>query len=137
MKRCPKCDTTKSADEFAKSKSRADGLQSLCKECKRALDRARYKAKPETYRARNDALRKKITSIVREAKDVPCADCKQRFHYCAMDFDHLPGTDKLFNVSLAVNKASSIPVLLREIEKCEVVCSNCHRLRSWNRVYGV
>jgi hypothetical protein len=68
-------------------------------------------------------------ALIVKAKDVPCADCGGRFHPCAMDFDHINGT-KEYNVGRMVGQASEAR-LLAEIAKCEVVCANCHRVRSF------
>lgn len=59
----------------------------------------------------------------------PCADCRQTFHPIAMDFDHVRG-EKKFNLSGA---GANLAAVQEELEKCEVVCSNCHRVRSHNR----
>lgn len=60
-----------------------------------------------------------------------CTDCGYREHPEALHFDHLPGTDKLFNISQLVTRSwASIEA---EIEKCEVVCANCHAVRTANR----
>jgi hypothetical protein len=72
---------------------------------------------------------RQITTYIREAKDVPCADCGQRYHYCMMDFDPRDPEDKLFTIGRGCN---SLPKMKLEITKCDVVCSNCHRLRTWN-----
>jgi hypothetical protein len=63
-----------------------------------------------------------------------CADCGLRnpLHPEIYDFDHLPGSGKEFNVSQMLTK--SWKRLLMEIEKCEVVCSNCHRIRTRARM---
>ncbi len=60
-----------------------------------------------------------------------CADCGYREHACALDFDHLPGTVKLFGVGTGLTRA--MDVLLTEIDKCEIVCANCHRVRTMVR----
>jgi len=60
-----------------------------------------------------------------------CADCGYREHAVALDFDHRPGEAKRFNVAWA--KMRSKAVLLAEIAKCDVVCSNCHRVRTHAR----
>jgi len=60
-----------------------------------------------------------------------CAECGYSEHHVALDFDHVKG-DKLFNVC----NAKSINSAKVEIKKCEVVCSNCHRIRSYNRLRG-
>lgn len=134
-KRCPKCNTSKEHAEFAKAANRADGLQSLCKACKRALDKDLYSKHPEAYYKRNLKARLALTEFIRAAKSRPCADCKQSFPFPVMEFDHLPGVDKKFNISKAVTGGSK-SLLLIEIDKCEVVCANCHRMRTWNRRFG-
>lgn len=45
------------------------------------------------------------------------------------DFDHLPGVEKVMPV-MAMARSCSRQRLLAEIAKCEVVCSNCHRIRT-------
>lgn len=64
-------------------------------------------------------------------KDKPCTDCGQRFPHYVMDFDHARGT-KEFSIS---NKGRdlSLEALTREISKCDLVCANCHRIRTHNR----
>jgi len=59
-----------------------------------------------------------------------CRDCGYDENPAAMDFDHVTGV-KLFTVSSGVTR--SWEILLAEIEKCEVVCANCHRIRTDNR----
>lgn len=78
------------------------------------------------YVAQTSSVRDKIV----ELKSVPCADCGVRFPYQAMDFDHLPGYEKVANVS-AIGRMEA---LLEEVSKCEVVCSNCHRIRTAKRL---
>jgi hypothetical protein len=75
------------------------------------------------------ALEKK--AIVEEAKKKPCADCKNTFPLVAMDFDHVRG-EKSFLVSTAWRWTTK-QKLIQELEKCDVVCSNCHRVRTSNR----
>ena len=68
--------------------------------------------------------------LVRTAKNVPCADCGNTFHPVAMEFDHVRG-EKLFELGNGVHH--TIEEIKAEMEKCEVVCSNCHRIRTWER----
>jgi hypothetical protein len=60
-----------------------------------------------------------------------CADCGYRNHPEALDFDHLPGFTK--KCAIAVIRYGRMEVLLDELSKCEVVCSNCHRVRTSQR----
>ena len=58
-----------------------------------------------------------------------CADCGYNAHYAALQFDHLPGTDKKFTIAQKA-KAYTLSRLKAEIAKCEVVCANCHAIRT-------
>lgn len=63
-------------------------------------------------------------------KAMPCLDCRVSYPSVAMDFDHVVG-EKLSEIakmwSWGRNK------VLAEIQKCELVCANCHRIRTQNR----
>lgn len=71
-------------------------------------------------------------NIIIRAKAVPCADCGVRYPPYVMDFDHVRG-DKVDLVPRMAVRPVSLLHLLREIAKCEVVCANCHRLRTSRR----
>jgi hypothetical protein len=74
--------------------------------------------------------RKMLTSFLNNLKiKTGCKDCGYNAHHVALDFDHI--TD---NKTLNVSNAKSIKQALKEIEKCEVVCSNCHRIRTYQRL---
>jgi hypothetical protein len=77
-------------------------------------------------------MRAENRAIVIAAKSRPCADCHRTFHWICMDFDHLPGSKKVGCVSKLAYVAFKSVVRI-EIAKCEVVCSNCHRLRTFTR----
>lgn len=74
--------------------------------------------------------RKKLSLFLNDLKiKTGCKDCGYNAHHVALDFDHI--TD---NKSFNVCNARSIKQALKEIEKCEVVCSNCHRIRTYQRL---
>jgi len=73
-----------------------------------------------------------LVAWMRAVKSRPCADCGEQFHPAAMTFDHLPGTTKRSNLASLVAR-SSIKVARDEIAKCEVVCANCHAVRTYER----
>lgn len=76
--------------------------------------------------------RLKIKIFLQRLKEsTPCADCKKFFPFMCMDFDHIRG-NKLGDVSDFRNK--TMKSLMREIAKCEIVCANCHRVRTWKRI---
>ena len=69
----------------------------------------------------------KRTLFLDTLKRRPCADCNQIFPPCVMEFDHVHGK-KLKAVSQLRHR--KLAILQAEIGKCEIVCSNCHRMRT-------
>ncbi len=63
-----------------------------------------------------------------------CLDCGYRQHPEALDFDHKG--DKIDNVSNMFRLGVSWSRLLAEMSKCDIVCANCHRVRTANRRTG-
>jgi hypothetical protein len=63
---------------------------------------------------------------------VPCSDCGERYPPCAMDFDHRDPSTKRAAVTRMIGRAGT-QRLLDEIAKCDIVCANCHRLRTSRR----
>jgi hypothetical protein len=53
-----------------------------------------------------------------------------------MDFDHRPGTTKLGEISKKLYFLGE-KKLLAEIAKCDLVCANCHRIRTQERKHWV
>ena len=74
--------------------------------------------------------RAKKKLVIDDLKNVPCTDCGNTFPPCCMDFDHIEGIKEF---SIGNNLTRSLDSLLTEIEKCEIVCANCHRLRTFLR----
>lgn len=71
--------------------------------------------------------------LLREIRTRPCADCGRSFAPHQMDFDHRPGTVKRFSLMSGGAMLRPTAVLLEEAAKCDVVCANCHRIRTWQR----
>lgn len=61
----------------------------------------------------------------------PCADCEGRFKACQMDFDHT--NDKKAGVARLLSSVASLETIKNEIAKCDLVCANCHRVRTQAR----
>ncbi len=75
---------------------------------------------------------KKMLAKIKE--DSGCVDCGISNHII-LDFDHI--RDKKYNVSRMIHDGFSWKSIKKEIEKCEVVCANCHRMRTYNRLNGM
>lgn len=88
----------------------------------------------EKTKARRVTSRAKIDEFIQHTKTVnPCHDCNQFFHYCVMQYDHLPQFEKSFNLARYHNYTNDILVVIEEMNKCELVCANCHAMRGWLR----
>lgn len=87
---------------------------------------------PEKVREAQHRAAKKLydikRNIVTDYKSKPCMDCDITYPYYVMDLDHVRGS-KTFNVGANL-KSIRMELLILELEKCEVVCANCHRIRT-------
>jgi hypothetical protein len=132
MKRCPRCGETKPLSEFHTNRTRRDGVQTYCKPCRAKIDHERYERLRGTRvpsriweRGRNDWL-------LSLKKGRPCTDCGRTFPPEVMQWDHVPGAPKLGNISTDF-RGRSREEILAEIAKCELVCANCHAIRTFER----
>lgn len=59
-------------------------------------------------------------------------DCGIKYPHYVMDFDHRDRKLKLASINRMINFHSySKDKILEEIEKCDLVCANCHRIRTY------
>lgn len=82
----------------------------------------------ELNRTRRLAIKEMLAGIKLQSG---CVDCGYREHSEALEFDHLD--NKMFSLSKAQSLGYSKTRILEEIAKCEVVCANCHRIRTASR----
>ncbi len=97
--------------------------------------RQHYLLYREKYLKNKYAKRKALREKIRQLKaETPCTDCKINYPYYVMDFDHLLDKESLVARLINDNKKKALE---NEIKKCEIVCSNCHRQRTYNRLRGI
>lgn len=72
--------------------------------------------------------------IIRKAKSKPCADCGIEYPFPAMQFDHVRDKKK---GDICHMRSYSVKRLEAEISKCDIVCANCHQVRSYERAHRV
>ncbi len=113
MKKCYRCGESKPKSFFSKNKSKSDKLNSECKKCDYAINQEKV--------AKNQ---QKIMEFLTEN---PCVLCGEK-NVLVLEFDHL--RDKKHNVGYMVSQAFSWRSIRKEIEKCQVLCSNCHRIKT-------
>lgn len=136
IKRCFRCQQDKNIDDFNKASSRADGRASACKKCNQEYLKKHYHSNKEYYIQKSKktraANRERISKIKEEN---PCTDCGNFYPAVCMDYDHV-SDDKVTTVSVMVS-SKSLTSIMKEIEKCELVCANCHRIRTHKRLSGM
>lgn len=103
-----------------------------CKTCRAADARAAYLRDPQKFRARSAARYESLRGLVWERKAQPCMDCGVEYPPYVMQFDHRPGEMKAGEVNdwMAAGNRSA---MLAEMDRCDVVCANCHAERTYQR----
>lgn len=134
--RCTVCAVDQDDEAFAWKNRAAGRRATTCRSCKATQQRAWYEAN-RTRHVANVAARGAtqmaiVRAYIREAKDRPCADCSIRYPWYVMDFDHVRGK-KVSDISRMVARRATLAAVKAEVAKCEVVCSNCHRARTYER----
>lgn len=135
MKECARCRELKPTTEFRLKNPKTGLLTSYCIPCIRANSKAHYEANKAAYiaraNARSDAQRLHRQKLLMEYFEWhPCVDCGETDGR-VLEFDHL--RDKDFNIGNAL-RDRPWDLILAEMDKCEVVCANCHRRRTARRV---
>lgn len=128
---CVRCGRSKPAGEFHRSRT---GQFSYCRDCQRAYDRRYYAERGKEARlARMRVWRGEARAWMDAVKaGRPCADCGEIFPPCVMHWDHLPGHRKVAEISRMVGNRRR-DVVIDELAKCELVCANCHVMRTVRR----
>lgn len=75
----------------------------------------------------------KLTEWLHNLKESsPCSDCKVYYPYYVMQFDHVRDAKEI-NISMAINRDWTQNRIQQELDKCELVCANCHAKRTHMR----
>lgn len=128
MKICSSCKKSKEDNEFNR---KGLGLSSKCKDCNSEYLREHYRNNKQYYLDKNVTNRKEIQSIIYDwLSTQKCKDCGIN-DVRVLEFDHL--ADKTASVSSLMN-GRSIKRMIEEIRKCEIVCANCHKIRTYTRM---
>lgn len=102
------------------------------KEYQRNYQRSWHQRNKEKRLIKSYKRRAAIHEYVQEIKrQLHCADCGE-LHPATLQFHHLNSENKMFNIGDAVSDAISVDRIKEEIEKCVVLCANCHAIRHYN-----
>jgi hypothetical protein len=86
------------------------------------------KVRERTNRKRTE-LKRKIWKV---KEDSGCIDCGEKYPHWMLDFDHKPGEVKIDSPTKILHMYSWEKAII-EIKKCDIVCANCHRIRTYTR----
>lgn len=128
---CVECDSARTSYNQSHWGKQTDEQRAITREKNRIAAKLYSKNHPDRRKDVGDARRAVRVPIIRDAKDKPCADCGIQYPYYVMQFDHVRG-EKKFNLGGGWN--NSIEAIREEIAKCDVVCSNCHAERTYQRM---
>jgi hypothetical protein len=121
----------KPLEDFAWRRKAKGQRHNYCRPCHSAYHREHYLANKQRYIDQAAQSKKKVrleqtTRLLDYFKEHPCTDCGQT-DPVVLEFDHL--RDKSFVIGTALTRYGWDKIVA-EIEKCEVVCANCHRRRT-------
>jgi cytochrome c2 len=122
VRTCHHCKVEQPIDQFyVEAEARASARtgrnhRKHCRSCERQ--------KQQERRAPRQAYVDKIKA------ESGCMDCGLHPEYLqVLEFDHRPDEVKLFHISDRM-ASGTMDDLIAEIAKCDVVCANCHRIRT-------
>ena len=133
QKKCPRCKLLKNETYFnwkIKNIKRAV----YCKNCSRKYIKDHYINNKKYYlekaKKRNLSLKKELQRhIIKHLQNNPCVDCGEK-NLLVLEFDHRERSKKSYNISNIMRNSMTLNKLIEEIKKCDVRCSNCHRIKT-------
>lgn len=112
-----------------------------CSKCREKASRRKHKEYYKSYEKNNKDKRKERARVSRKKRVEWVKQYKQK-HNCkdcglndwvVMEFDHIDPENKTLCISTMIKSSCSLEMIKKEIDKCEMVCANCHRRRTAKR----
>jgi hypothetical protein len=138
MNECTKCKLLKPRSEFFVRDAKVGRLHTQCKICYKVHRVAHYASHYKRYKAlyidrakkRNRRLRLDYqTRMLEYLSDKACLLCDEN-DIRVLEFDHLVLQEKKFTISQAVRLGYPWDKVIKEIQKCRILCANCHKKRT-------
>lgn len=127
------CNSSCSA-KFTNKIPKRKKLPRLCKKCGESDESKFYKSNASVCRKCDMQVPRQSTPILKrlcvEYKGGKCERCGYNKCMAALDFHHLDPTTKLFNIAGktgCLRGQTLTESLILELDKCILVCANCHR----------
>ena len=132
-KKCNQCRESKHITEYhtRASRCRRTGRLNIMASCKQCTWKAKTPAtKRKVYKGNAETRGKSSKLVIMEYFGGCCQRCGYQGQPPQMDFDHKNPKEKLSSLSCMHLPHMSIKEIIIEIQKCQMLCSNCHRLVS-------
>lgn len=138
MKVCTICGETKNKNDFFYRNKRTEKLHSQCKNCyiikRRKIWRDHYHKYGSQYRQRaverNRRLKNRLRHLMFQYLQMRVCEKCEISDPRVLEFDHIDPASKSFSIARAMNNTVSWEAILLEIKKCQVLCANCHRIKT-------
>ena len=96
---------------------------------KKAQHESYLRNKKQVYDRRDRRKRNVTFFLTKKKSEIGCKICGEK-RGPALSFHHRNGEDKLYEIGDV--KLLAKKKLFEEIEKCDIICANCHMLLHWN-----
>lgn len=129
MKKCNRCNIIKEDSEFSFKNKNKKILHSYCKECKREIDNELYSNNHLNRKTKVKDRQNKVQTTLKNLlfeikKNSKCSICGEN-RWWMLDFHHMK--DKKYDISSLPKRGCSLETFQKEIDKCIILCANCHR----------
>ena len=135
MKTCSKCNISKEETEFYFTNKKHDKLKARCKACTK-IDKHEYYIKNKDTIIPKVQIRNNRWALWLQNKkeNLKCIKCGEDFGPC-IDFHHRDPSEKEYSISSMIGRGWPFWKIEKEMEKCDVLCANCHRKLHWKLKY--
>lgn len=135
MKKCTICHSEKELSEFNKKKKNKDGLQNVCRECNKLRCKQYYANNQAKHRSvvatRNRTKRVELRTKLNTIKSINPCPCGEADPIC-LEFHHICKKD--LEIGLVSRYRWGWTKIESELQKCVVLCSNCHKKKHAGKV---
>lgn len=129
---CNRCKRILSSDSFGINSSENDGKTRYCKECTKRVGRATSSKRSSYIKTNREDRKTELVNIL----GGKCMRCGYDEFMAGLDFHHVAHHSKRFNIakmlSETTTKTADRTELMKELDKCALLCSNCHKsINEW------
>ena len=123
IKECKKCGESKELSDF---RFNMGYYENVCKVCRnKSRKKPVWRDIPSVYAKHKFVEQAKLSA--------GCQDCGYKEHAAALQYDHIDSSSKLISIASCTGRSWSI--LIAEMNKCRVLCANCHSIHHYGERY--